>query len=414
MRPQMPLLSSPSLPAHFRLLNRAERGLRALGIGCLPFKPDLLLKIAEKQAGINDFAEDSAFREALSVLCRSAENDASLTLVGRMSIRRFVGRALVNRLRRVHMAKQQPEIATTVLEPPLIVVGLPRSGTTFLHHMLTLDAKARPLLFWELIEPIPGPGPDRRREQLIAMLADMKRMGGNLDAKHHFDSDNPEECMLLLDSTLVSLSFWTFAPVYEYLSWFRQQDQREPYRAYKWLLQFFQRQSPNRRLTLKAPAHTGALASLLDAIPNARIVQTHRDPAEVVPSLNSLIYSLHSLVTDKVDVARMSNENMAHLEYMIARNEAARLQAPRSVLDINYAEIFRDPLACVRRIYDHFGLELDESFAERIRRFAANRPKEKYGIHSYSAEDFGTTKAAIRERFSAYHRRYIEDGPGHP
>ena len=197
-------------------MNRIDRRLRAFGLGVLPFKPDALLEAAARQAGLNDFSEDATFREALDILCHSAEADAKFSLVGRLSIRKFVVGALVNRLRRVRAQKRSPEIAATALEPPLIVVGLPRSGTTFLHHVLTLDAKARPLRFWELMTPIPGPGPDRRREELRRTLADMKGMASDLDAKHHFDADNPEECMLLLDDTLVSLAYWTFAPLYGY------------------------------------------------------------------------------------------------------------------------------------------------------------------------------------------------------
>jgi hypothetical protein len=265
------------------------------------------------------------------------------------------------------------------------------------------------------MEPIAGPGPDLRRETLQRTLAGMKRLDAGLDAKHHFDADNPEECMLLLDGTLHSLSFWVFAPVYGYFEWLRRQDQRAPYRTYRWLLQAFQRLAPGRRLTLKAPAHTAALPALLEAVPEALVVQTHRDVAEVVPSLNSLIFSLHGLVTDEVDVARMAETNMRHLEHMIAQSEAARAAAPRAVLDVSYDELVRDPVACLRGIYAHFGLELDEDFAERARAFVAARPKDKYGRHEYAAEDFGTSPAAIRERFAAYHRRYLEkDGAPAP
>ena len=368
------MLSYPTLPSYVRVLNRVDRRLRAFGLGLFPFEPAALLEIAARQAKLHDYAEDGTFHTALEALCRSAEEDARLTLVGRRVIRQFMIRALVNRLRRIHAQKREPEIADTVLVPPIIVIGLPRSGTTFLHHVLTLDNTARPLLFWELMEPIPGHGPDRRRAELQSTLAGMKSMVADLDAKHHFDADNPEECMLLLDSTLVSLSYWTFAPLYGYAKWFRQQDQRAPYRVYRWLLQLFQQKSPGRRLTLKAPAHTGALAALLEAIPDARIVQTHRDPADVVPSLNSLIFSLHALVTEEVDVRRMAAENMAHLEHMIERSEAARARAPCSVLDVQYDEMFRDPVACVKRIYDHFDIELNSTLAERIRSFAA-QPK---------------------------------------
>ena len=408
------LSSSPTFQWYLRALNRLDRTVRSWGLGVLPFKPEALLEIAARRAGLSDFAEDAAFHEALEVLCRSAEEDARLTFVGRQIIRPFVVRALVNRLRTIEAQKREPEIAGTPLIPPLIVIGLPRSGTTLLHHLLATDAAARPLHFWELMEPLPGPGPDRRREELQRTLAGLKQADAGLDAKHHFDADNPEECMLLLDGTLVSLSYWVFAPLHGYAAWLRRQDRRPSYRTYRWLLQSFQRRAPGRRLTLKAPAHTAALGALLEAVPEALVVQAHRDPADVVPSVHSLISSLHALVTERVDIPRMAEENMAQLEHMIEQSEAARARAPRSVVDVSYDDMVGDPVGCVRRVHAHFGLGFDDAHAARAGRFLAERPRDKYGRHVYAAEDFGTSPAAIRERFAGYHQRHLALRRGAP
>ena len=401
------LLTLPTLPWYVRALNAVDRRVRPWGLGVLRFEPGALMTAAARQAKLNDFADDAVFRDGLDTLCRSAEHDARLTLIGRQVIRQFMVRGLVNRLRIVEAQKREPEIADTPLVPPIIVLGLPRSGTTLLHHLLAMDPGARPLLFWEVMEPLPAPGPDVRRDNLRRMLAGMKQMAADVDAKHHLDADNPEECMMLLDGTLVSLSYWVFAPLYGYYEWYRRQDQRAPYRTYRWLLQSFQRRSPGRRLTLKAPCHTLALAALREAIPEALIVQTHRDVAEVAPSLNSLIFTMHALVTDKVDAKRMAEAHMAHFEQMLAESEAARALAPHAVLDVHYDDLVRDPVACVRRIYDHFHLAFSDDLAARAHKFVADRPKDKYGRHVYAAEDFGTSASALRERFAGYHKRYI-------
>jgi hypothetical protein len=396
----------PKLPLKIRGVNQVGRLLRRLGVRLLPFEPAALRRLAVRRSGLDDFADDPHFSEALEVLCRSAETDASFSLAGRIAIRDYVVHALVNRLRYVHARAKEPEVAETELEPPIIVIGLPRSGTTLLHHLLALDPQARSLRFWEVMEPIAGPGPDRRREALVRMVADIKSMDRGVDGKHHFDADNPEECMLLLDATLLSLAFWVFAPVHEYVGWLRQQDHRRAYEVYRWYLQRFQRESPGRRLTLKAPAHTAALEALLHAIPDARLVQIHRDPAEVVPSLHSLIFSLHAMVAEPVDVERMAEANMAHLEHLIATTAAARA-AGHAWAEVSYEALLRDPVACVRQIYERFDLSFTTEFAQRIERFVAQRPKDKYGTHRYSAEDFGTTKAALRERFSNYYRTHV-------
>lgn len=400
-------LTAPTFPLHARMLNGLDRALRRLGIRCLTFEPAALMRAAVRQTGLDDFDDDPVFREGLEVLCASVEADADLTLVGRTIIRAYVLRTLVTRLRAVDLRERAPEIAETALVPPLIVLGLPRSGTTLMHHLLTRDPVARPLLFWELMEPIAGPGPDRRAETLREMLDGMKRAEGGLDAKHAFDADNPEECMLLLDSTLVSLSFWVFAPVYGYGDWLRRQDQRGPYRTYRWFLQYFQSADPGRRLTLKAPAHSQALGALLDAVPDARIVQMHRDPVDVVPSLNSLIHSLHGLVTREVDVRRMSEANMTQLECFIERIDAARAARPGRVLDVRYDELIGDPVACARRVYDHFGLELTAQTVDAMKAHVVARPQHAHGRHVYAAEDFGLDPAAIAERFAGYRARYL-------
>jgi hypothetical protein len=215
--------------------------------------------------------------------------------------------------------------------------------------------------------------------------------------------------MLLLDSTLLSLSFYVFAPVYGYLEWLHHQDARAAYRTYAWYLRWFQSANPEQRLTLKAPAHTGALTELLAAIPDARIVQTHRDPAEVVPSLNSLLYSLHSLASDRLDVRALAEQNMRHLEHTIERNESARAAGAR-IVDVHYDDLVRDPVGCVRRLYQDLGEELDDGHGQRLRDFVAHRPKNRFGDHVYSAEDFGTTTGALRERFAAYCARRLDSG----
>jgi hypothetical protein len=225
-----------------------------------------------RQAGLSDFGEPD-FEEPLAILCRSAEEDARLSLLGRMAVRDQITRALVTRLRRIDLRRKNPGIFSAPLTAPLIVLAS-RSGTTLLHRLLALASDARAIPMWQLQQPIAPPGPDRRREEAIAQVARIKKVAPELDAKHHIDADEPEECVFLLDSSLMSPSFWMFAPVYGYLSWLLDRDSHAAYRVYREHLQIFQAETPDLRLTLKAPAHTAGLEALLAAIPEAMIVQT--------------------------------------------------------------------------------------------------------------------------------------------
>ena len=400
------MLESVTPPLPLRMLNRAGAVLRSLGLPIVPLTPAALEARAVGQAGLSDFGEPD-FEEPLAILCRSAEEDARLSFLGRMAVRDQITRALVTRLRRIDLRKRRPEIFTAPLTPPLIVLGLPRSGTTLLHRLLSLAPDARAIPMWQLQQPIPGPGPDRRREEAVAQVARIKKLAPEIDAKHHIDADEPEECVFLLDSSLMSASFWMFAPVYGYIAWFLDQDQRAAYRVYREHLQILQAETPGRRLTLKAPAHTPHLEALFAAIPEVMIVQTHRDPVDVVNSVNSLFHSVHGVVTEHVDTHRMGAVNLDLMADLVERGLAARDKVPADrILDVRYGDLTRDPMGSVRRIHEHFGLPFEDAFAARLRHWLEHRPQDKFGRHVYAAEDFGMTDAQIAERFKGYVARF--------
>ncbi len=394
-------------PLISRLINAAGAGLSAAGLQPLSCTPKAFKKRAMRMAGLGDFGEPD-FEEGLSVLCDSAERDARLLFTGRLVYRDQIAHALVTRLRRIEARKRRPEVFKRALVPPLIVLGLPRSGTTLLHRLLSLAEDARSPALWEMQDPIAGPGPDRRRERSLQEVIRLKKAAPDIDAKHHIDPDEPEEDFFLFDSSLWSFTFWTLVPVYGYLEWYQQRDPRPGYRAYREHLQLFQAESPGKRLTLKAPAHTGYLEALLEAVPEAMIVQTHRDPVKVTSSINSLFYTLHSYFAKPIDIRRTAAANMDMFVLSLERNTASRQKIPAGrILDIRYADLTSDPVSTVRHIYDHFGLKFDDGFESRMRRWMAERPQHKFGKHEYAAEDFGMTDALIAERFKDYTARFL-------
>ncbi|MDP3936737.1 MAG: sulfotransferase, partial [Deltaproteobacteria bacterium] len=323
-------------PLPSRVLNRAGALLQSAGMELLTYTPGTFKERAMRMAGLDDFGEPD-YEAGLATLCDSVEKDARLLLTGRLAFRDGVTNALVTRLRRIEARKRSPEIFARPLVPPLIVIGLPRSGTTLLQRLLSLDEETRAPALWELQEPIAGPGPDRRRERSIKQVARMKKAAPGIDAKHHIDSDEPEEDVFLFDSSLWSLSFWMLAPVYGYLTWYLEQDPLPGYRVYREHLQLFQAENPGKRLTLKAPAHTGYVGALLEAVPEALVVQTHRDPVTVTNSVNSLFHTVHGYLTERVDIERTAAVNvdlfLRYFEWNFAARE--KIQAGR-ILDIRY------------------------------------------------------------------------------
>jgi hypothetical protein len=287
------------------------------------------------------------------------------------------------------------------------VIGLPRSGTTFLHRLLALAPEARALRYFEVRHPIAAPDHDDRHERARREHRGMAWLAPGLDAKHFSGPDEAEECLFLFDSSFVSSSFWVAAPAYGYLDWYLEQDQRAAYQQYREHLQIFQVEQPSRRLTLKAPVHTANLGPLLEAIPNVKLVQLHRDPARSLNSVNSLFYTLHHAVTDQVDRQRLGRANLELLARGIDRNLAARQGLPEgAVLDVYYDDLVTDPLGVVRKIREHHGLSFDDDYASRLRAFVAGNPQHKHGQHRYSADDFGLYDRQIRQRFAEYLERF--------
>jgi len=372
------------------------------------FLPDKLEERARGATGLSDFGGDE-HREGLEVLCRSLDEDTDLTAFGQITLQVQIHYALVTRLQRVEALRRMPEVFAAPLPRPLITLGLPRSGTTFLHRMLSLAPDGRALTTWEVRRPLASPGADLRRTMAALQVMAFKMAMPGIDAKHRIDLDDPEECMFLLDSSLCSPGFWVFAPVYQYYEWLNDQDLHPTYRQYRDYLQLFNAEDPARRLVLKAPAHTAFLEELIGAVPEAMVVQTHRDPVSITNSVNSLFASLHGGTCHDIDVERMAEVNLGWLSRMALGSLEARLRlGDDRILDVSFAALIADPIDVVRRIHSHYGLAYDDEYEARLEAYLRERPRHRFGKHEYCAEEFGMTDAGVAEAFTPYTERFVE------
>jgi hypothetical protein len=382
------------------LLNGVGAAAKAVGLPVARLDPDELELTASRQEGHDDFG-NPAYRKGLEVLVDSAERDANLHTLGRMHMRGLILELLVTRLRLSRVREKPPAPAKPLL-PPLVVCGLPRSGTTFLHRMLAERADARPLPLWELREPIPERGkPDdrlaraRARDKRLATL-----LPDDADAQHLVRAELPDECGHLLKVAFWSSLFWQ-VPAYRYLEWYLAADPAPAYRDYRALLDVLAR--PNRRLVLKDPFHARHLDQLLTVLPDAMVVQTHRDPVEIVPSFHKLATTYHALLSDRFDRQRTIALDMRWLQAIVHDGQKLRAQlGPRRVFDVEYRELLADPLGVVSRLHAHFGLELDANDRSRIARFITENPQHKHGRNRYTAADFGQRDDEIAAAFAGY------------
>lgn len=403
-----------SLPLRLRVLNTVGKYLGAARLPVAGLDEETLVQAAVKETGLTDFGS-SYYREGLLQLLASLEKDAALHLAGRVANREVIVGNLINRLLLTEACKRTPAIFQRPLKPPIIILGLPRSGTTFLHRLLAMDPAHRAVPWWELARPVPGADsdgqPDLRRQALQKKLHRRQKAMSDYDRKHFTRVDTPEECIWLLASTFLSPLYWGFAPVYSYLEWYKNQDRLQAYYEYRQLLHVLQAVDPARRLVLKSSTHTGAIEALLQTLPGALLIQTHRNPVEATVSLASLFYSAHSRITERLDVPRMTEAILSFHEHQIARNLVARDAHPGAVFDVYYDRLTDDPIGTVRDIYDHYGLAWSEEFAECLSYYVQQNPRGKHGVHQYAPEDFGQTGEAIRERFTAYVERFEITSP---
>ena len=195
-----------------------------------------------------------------------------------------------------------------------------------------------------------------------------------------------------------------------YAAWLAQADLRPAYAYHKQMLQLLQWRAPADRWVLKAPSHLGCLDVLRAVYPDARIVQTHRDPLVVMASAMSILFATAWLRSDEIDVDSMqewfSGENCARL-LQAASDLRDTGELPESeVYDVRYADLTKQPFVVIPRLYEHLGIPFGDEAESRMRAYLDSKPRGGHGVHRYSFADTGFDLATERARFAAYQERF--------
>ncbi|HEX8869357.1 MAG TPA: sulfotransferase, partial [Lentzea sp.] len=269
-----------------------------------------LMEKASAKTGLADFGDDW-FREPLDVLVRSLNTEAALSPLGYELTKHRLTALLADRLRLRALQQAHPEVLDVEVRVAAEICGLPRTGSTLLHRLLSASPQVTSTLSWEVAYPIPfpGEGPDgaerkRRAQERMQMFAQLSPDFGDL---HTVVWDGPEEDVLLLDRTFVSMSYDSFYWVPSYGDWLRSADQSPAYRELREWLQVLQWQQPSRDLpwVLKSPHHLTAVDTVLSEFPDCKIVMTHRSPVKAVPSYASMVRAMSSQYSSDVDPVRI-------------------------------------------------------------------------------------------------------------
>ena len=399
------------------------RGLGDDGRSMVSLDPAALVDAACAAAGLEDPGDDW-FREPLQRLCSSLDDEAELHLAGRLRARGELQLILQNRLRLVELWKRRPEVADEVVQAPIVVTGLGRSGTTFLHELLACDPDSRAPLLWELLHTVPArgaggaPGPDPRwsAEERAAMtlLADaevrvMDEMVPAFTTMHDNGGGLPTECIFAFAHQFSSDLFTGLYNIPGYTVWRSGVDQAPIYGWHRRMLQTMQWQQATTRWVVKAPSHLSALAVVFATYPDARVVITHRDPLRVIGSLADLMATLHWMHSDRVDYQPLVTFMCLGLELMMdavtAERDSGVLPEDR-IADVRYRDLVADPVGTVEALYRAWDLEVTDAFRARLSAYLEDHRHSRVPAHDYRFEDTGLDVAEHRALLSGYQRRF--------
>jgi hypothetical protein len=365
-----------------------------------------LMEQAADQAGLSDFGPGD-FGDGLAVLLDSLERDGDLAPGTDDAVVGDLRRRLVNRLEVEAWYVEHPEVNDTTVVGPVDINGLPRTGTTALADMLSLDPQFRCLTGWEQTKPVPPPiageedGDSRR--QAFVRLQDQRSDAQK--AMHIVEIDATME-----DTEVLGMAFHgqqMTLPVAGYRAWWRKADLTETYEYHRRVVKVLGSRKPPDLWLFKAPHHMFHLEALARAYPDVRFVMTHRDPAKVVPSYTSLVSTIFPPPAGERDLRVLGSEVSTHLHEGMERAiaERARIGEDR-FLDVHHRDLVGDPKGTVRRVYESLGLDLAPEVAQTIFDWQDAHAVGAGGTHHYTAEQFGLSAEQIRADYDFYIRRF--------
>lgn len=360
---------------------------------------------ATRITGLDDFGEPS-YREGLAVLLESYERDAGLTPFGRRVKRAFLRGALVARLLSEASWKRFPASADVPIERPVFVTGLPRTGTTALHRLLTADPAHQGLEVWLTEVPQPRPPRDTWESDPVFQRIQAGYEQHHVEhpeflGAHEMSAEMVEECWQLLRQSAKSVSYECLAYLPTYSAWLAEASWQDAYARHKRNLQLIGLPDKDKRWVLKNPSHLFALDALMAVYPDALVIQTHRAPRTIIASVCSLNEQasadwstvFHGPVIGRAQLDLWARGASSFL--------AARSRYPRAQFyDVYYDDFVRDPLGTVESIYRHFGMPFSDD--ARAAMAALDRQSASRPGHRYSLDDFGLTESEVDDRFADY------------
>jgi hypothetical protein len=401
-------LASPELTPVQKSVVEAAGGMS------VEFTEEAVLDAACGATGLSDFGADD-FRARLAIWLQAVDEDQELGAVGRIGVFRDITRYATNRLRFEDLLKRHPEILDVEIDRPIIIAGLPRSGTTHLLNLIAADRRLRSLPYWESIEPIPiaGEEPDangvdprlarcresyKQQDMLMPLLKNMHDM-----APEHVHEEIELQC---IDFSSYELEW--IATVPRWRDHYLAEDQRSSYAYMKNVLRALQWMRGPKRWILKSPQHMEQLGPLMDTFPDATVAITHRDPVSVIASTVTMLVYGDRIRRTRVDPPAVAAYWIDRIERLLRAcvKDRDRIPADRCI-DVLFHEFMAGDVAMVRRIYELADLEMTAEAQADLDAYMLENPRGKHGRIVYDLKgDFGVERSELRERFRFYFDRF--------
>jgi hypothetical protein len=376
---------------------------------------DRMLEEAIVQAGCDELGFTDDFARRLDAYVGAIEADEGLTQLGRITLRGRIVRLLRNRISLTDLLRRYPEIESIEIEKPIIVVGMPRSGTTHLVNLLASDRRRRALPYWESQEPIPalGQGPDvfgvdpryaRARAEHDAMLANAPLVA----AMHDQFPEAIEEEVEILDLDFASYILEWLARVPSWRDTYLALDQTHHYAYMKKVLQALTFFRGPRTWVLKSPQHSEQLAALTTTFPDATVAFTHRDPVAVIQSTVTMMAYADRLRRRSIDPEWLIDYWTDRIHRLLSAGVRDRelVPAERSI-DIGFHQLNGNEITILESLYERAGVELTPGVRERFKKYLGSNPRGKHGSIRYDLQrHFGVTPEEVRSRFDFYFDRF--------
>lgn len=374
---------------------------------------DELHEIVSREVGTTDFGPDD-YLPGLTVLLQSMDYDPHFSEFGRKIAWGNVVGVLRGRAQAIKSMKANPGFDAQPIVSPVVITGVPRTGTTALHRLMAVDPRFQGLQSWLLDSPMPRPPMDSWAEypefrKSVAMLEARYAAAPQKRAAHNVVAEEVHECCMVLRQSFVS-NLWSCShSAATYDAWWQPQSEEPAYRHYYKCVQLIGSNEPEKRWLLKNPGHIETLDLLFAVYPDAKVIQTHRDPAMAVPSLVSLLMQMHpEMETGRAEQRGqiMLQREVAKWANAVRKCDKVRESHPDQVLDVVHADFHGDPMGVLEKIYRFIDWDIPDDtragFAQRIE----EKPELQHGVHRYSIADFGMTEDEARAPFGNYVERY--------